>query len=178
MELNQNSEENCSGMPEYSEMDLMWMKEAMAEADAAASEGEVPVGAVIGRDGRLIARGHNLVETLKSSDAHAEMVAIRRAEKALEAKWLTGCSMYVTLEPCSMCAGAIVLARLDKLFIGTMDPKNGACGSLSNIPCDPRLNHRAEVITGLYAGECSQQLKDFFRQMRLKKNISEPEDDK
>lgn len=179
MESDQTNLGKVSGGPEFTEADLAFMREAMAEADAAARQGEVPVGAVIVKDGEVIARAHNLVETLGSSGAHAEMLAIRSAEEATGFKWLSGCSLYVTLEPCSMCAGAIVLSRLDRLYIGTMDPKNGACGSLSNIVCDPRLNHRVEVVRGLMAEECSRQLKDFFRERRerrLERNIPKPED--
>lgn len=146
--------------------DERFMLEALKEAEAAADEGEVPVGAVIVRDGRIIARAHNMVEGGRRSSAHAEMLALEAAEKALGAKWLTGASMYVTLEPCSMCAGAMVLARIDRLVIGADDPKTGACGSLYNIACDERLNHRISVDRGVLAEECSEQLKSFFRKKR------------
>ena len=102
----------------------------------------MPVGAVIVKDGQIIARAHNMIETARRSSAHAEMLALEAAEEALGAKWLTGATMYVTLEPCSMCAGAMVLARLSRLVIGADDPKTGACGSLYDIVEDERLNHR------------------------------------
>ena len=146
--------------------DEEYMLEAVREAARAAEEGEVPVGAVIVKDGRIVARAHNRIEAARRSSAHAEMLALEAAEEALGAKWLTGATMYVTLEPCSMCAGAMVLARLSRLVIGADDPKTGACGSLYNIASDARLNHRIEITRGVLAGECSALLKDFFRQKR------------
>ncbi|MBE6040249.1 MAG: nucleoside deaminase [Clostridiales bacterium] len=146
--------------------DERYMLEALREAASAASQGEVPVGAVIVRDGQIIARAGNRIETGHRSSAHAEMLAIEAAEAALDAKWLTGCTMYVTLEPCSMCAGAMVLARLDRLVIGTDDPKTGACGSLYNIAGDGRLNHRIEIERGVLRDSCSELLKEFFRERR------------
>ena len=146
--------------------DESYMLEAVKEAARAAEEGEVPVGAVIVKDGQIIARAHNMIETARRSSAHAEMLALEAAEEALGAKWLTGATMYVTLEPCSMCAGAMVLARLSRLVIGADDPKTGACGSLYNIANDDRLNHSIEITRGVLAGECSALLKDFFRSRR------------
>ena len=146
--------------------DERFMFEALSEAEAAAAAGEVPVGAVVVREGEIIARTHNLVETMKSSSAHAEMLALDAAERYLGAKWLTGCTLYVTLEPCSMCAGAMVLARIQRLVFGASDPKAGACGSVSNIACDSRLNHRIEITSGVLEEECSRMLKDFFRAKR------------
>lgn len=146
--------------------DERYMLEALREAAEGAAEGEVPVGAVIVRDGEVIARAHNRIEGSKKSSAHAEMLALEEAETALGAKWLSGCTMYVTLEPCSMCAGALVLSRLDRLVTGADDPKTGACGSLYDIVEDPRLNHRIEIRRGVLAGECSAQLKEFFRERR------------
>jgi len=145
---------------------IEFMREALAEAKKAAEIGEVPVGAVIVKDGEIIARAHNMVEAYKSSGAHAEMLAIERAEAALEAKWLTGCEMYVTLEPCAMCAGALVLSRLEKLYIGASDPKTGACGSVMNIAQSEALNHRVEVESGILANESAEVLREFFREMR------------
>ena len=150
----------------YRNDDERFMAEAIAEADAAAADGEVPVGAVIVRDGEIVSRAHNMVETSRSSSAHAEMIALEAAEAALGAKWLPGATMYVTLEPCSMCSGAMVLARMERLVIGTDDPKTGACGSLYNIANDERLNHSIEITRGVLAGECSAILKDFFRRRR------------
>ncbi len=143
-----------------------FMEEAYIEAQAAAAEGEVPIGAVIVRDGEIIARAHNRMEQDKDPTAHAEMLAIREAAAVLGGWRLSGCSMFVTAEPCSMCAGAIVWARIEKLYIGTMDPKAGACGSVFNIPQDERLNHYVEIETGLMGEECSGLLKDFFRKLR------------
>lgn len=142
------------------------MFEALKEASEAAEAGEVPVGAVIVKDGQLIARAHNMVEGARSSQAHAEMLALAEAEEKLGSKWLTGATMYVTLEPCSMCAGAMVLARLDRLVIGTNDPKTGACGSLFNIAANEKLNHRIEITRGVLEYECSTLLKDFFKARR------------
>ena len=146
--------------------DERYMLEALKEASAAADEGEVPVGAVIVKDGQIIARAHNLTETARRSSAHAEMLALEAAEEALGAKWLSGASMYVTLEPCSMCAGAMVLARIARLVIGTDDPKTGACGSLYNIAADERLNHRIDITRGILKEECASLLKDFFTSRR------------
>ncbi|MDY2920115.1 MAG: tRNA adenosine(34) deaminase TadA [Lentihominibacter sp.] len=143
-----------------------YMQMALDEAAKAAEAGEVPVGAVIVHEDRVIARAHNLTITLGDPTAHAEILAIREAAKAMGGWRLPGCSMYVTTEPCSMCAGAIVHARIGKLYIGTADPKTGACGSLYNIPQDRRLNHYTEIETGIMREECSQILKDFFRKLR------------
>ncbi len=148
------------------DIDERFMLEALREAAIGAGEGEVPVGAVIVKDGAVIARAHNRIEADKRSSAHAEMLAIEEAESTLEAKWLTGCTMYVTLEPCSMCAGALVLSRIDRLVIGADDPKTGACGSLRNIASDERLNHRIEIKRGVLGEECSTTLKEFFRERR------------
>ena len=143
-----------------------FMEEALKEAETAASEGEVPVGAVIVRDGEIIARAHNMTEQAKDPTAHAEILAIRKAAAFLGGWRLTDCSMFVTVEPCSMCAGAIVWARIGRLYIGAMDPKAGACGSLYNIPQDSRLNHYVEIETGMMSDECSSLMKRFFRKLR------------
>lgn len=145
------------------------MKEALAEAKKAAAAGEVPVGAVIVKDGEIVGRGHNETETARDPTAHAEMIAIRQAAKKLGGWRLTGCTMYVTTEPCSMCAGAIVWSRISRLFIGTMDPKSGACGSIFNIPQESRLNHFVEIETGLMQEECSSLMKNFFKELRKRK---------
>lgn len=147
-----------------------YMQAALEEAKKAAALGEVPVGAVIVKDGEIISRGHNEVETRKDPTAHAEMLAIRRAAEALGGWRLTDCRMFVTAEPCSMCAGAIVWSRIEKLYIGTADPKSGACGSLFNIPQDSRLNHFTDIEIGLMQEECSCIMKDFFKQLRKKKS--------
>lgn len=146
-----------------------FMEEALAEARIAFELGEVPIGAVIEKDGQIIARGHNLTESAKDPTAHAEMMAIREAAKVLGGWRLPGCSLYVTVEPCSMCAGAMVWSRIENLYIGTMDPKAGACGSVFNIPGEERLNHSIHVETGILEEECSKIMKDFFVQLRNKK---------
>ena len=147
-----------------------YMAEALKEAALAAEMGEVPIGAVIVRGDEIIAAAHNLVETSKDPTAHAEMLAIRQAAARLGGWRLTGCHMYVTVEPCSMCAGAIVWARIEKLFIGTDDPKGGACGSIFNIPQEKKLNHYTEIETGLLREECSEIMKTFFKKLRDRKS--------
>lgn len=154
-------------------MDEKYMQEALKEAQIAASLGEIPVGAVIVKDGEIVGRGHNNAEGMLDPTCHAEMQAIKMACAKLSAWRLSGCSMYVTLEPCAMCAGAIVLARVDKLYIGTLDPKSGACVSLNNIATDDRRNHRVELHVGLMQEECSKILKDFFKALRKKTQKSE-----
>lgn len=146
------------------------MQAALDEAKKAAQMGEVPVGAVIVKDGMIIGKGHNETETLKDPTAHGEILAIRQAAKALGGWRLLGCQMFVTAEPCSMCAGAIVWSRIERLYIGTMDPKAGACGSVFNIPQDKRLNHYVEIETGLMQEECSSLMKEFFKQLRNRKS--------
>jgi tRNA(adenine34) deaminase len=142
------------------------MRLALEQAREAERLGEVPVGAVIVRNGGLIATGHNLTHTLQDPSAHAEMVAIRRAAEAVGHWRLLDCTLYVTLEPCAMCAGAIVLARLPRLVYGAADPKAGMCGSLEDLVRDPRLNHRVELITGVLEAECGEMLRAFFRARR------------
>ena len=142
--------------------DERYMMLALEEAKIAALEDEVPVGVVIVKDGEVIVREHNRIESLGLSSAHAELIAIEKAEKLLGTKWLSGATMYVTLEPCSMCAGAMVLARIDRLVIGASDPKTGACGSVFNIANSDSLNHRIEIERGVLEDECSTILKYFF----------------
>jgi tRNA(adenine34) deaminase len=143
-----------------------FMAEASKEAERAREEGEVPVGAVIVRDGRIIAKAHNQRETLKDPTAHAEMIAITQAAEAVGGWRLAGCTMYVTLEPCVMCAGAIVLARIPRLVFGTDDPKAGGCGSVFDILSDRRLNHQVEVIREIRREESAALLQGFFRRRR------------
>ena len=150
------------------EKDVSYMKLALEEAALAAEIDEVPVGAILVRDGQIIGRGHNMVEALKASDAHAEMIALREAERKCSAKWLLGATMYVTLEPCSMCAGAMVLARIERLVIGASDPKTGACGSTIDVIGNTSLNHSIEVNRGILEEECSEILRSFFRRRRRK----------
>ena len=153
------------------------MKEALKEAEKAAAMVEVPIGAVVVKDGIIIGRGHNKTETAKDPTAHAEMEAIRAASAALGGWRLLGCDMYVTAEPCSMCAGAIVWSRIENLYIGTMDPKAGACGSVFNIVQEDKLNHQVNVTTGILQEECSRLLKDFFRSLRRTRD-QKPEEEK
>lgn len=143
-----------------------WMGLALAQARLARDLGEVPVGAVIVRGGEVIGRGHNLTATTNDPSAHAEMVAIRQAADSLGHWRLLDCILYVTLEPCTMCAGAIVLARVPRLVFGAFDPKTGMCGSLGNLVQDARLNHRVQLTTGVRAKESAELLRDFFRARR------------
>ena len=142
------------------------IRAALREARAAAADDEVPVGCVVVHDGMVIGRGHNQTETLQDATAHAEVVAIGAASSALGSWRLTGCTLYVTLEPCAMCAGAIVLARVPRLVYGAPDPKAGACGSVLDVIHEPRLNHRVEVRPGVLAGECGELLRAFFAKKR------------
>lgn len=144
------------------------MRIALAEAGSAAKLGEVPVGAAILKDGAVVGTGHNLTRTNQDPTAHAEMVAIRSTADATGSWWLENCTIYVTLEPCAMCAGALVLARLSRLVFGASDPKAGACGSLRNIVSDKRLNHRLDVTRGVSEAVCADVLQRFFRSLRQK----------
>lgn len=146
-----------------------FMNEALKEARKAYKKLEIPIGAVIVKNGKIIARGHNQKEQKADTTMHAEMIAIRKASKKLGAWRLNGCEMYVTLEPCPMCAGAIVNARLDKIYIGTMDEKNGACGSVTDVLEDYKQNYRVEKENGIHRENCEEILKQFFRELREKK---------
>jgi len=146
------------------------MIEALKEAGKAMARGEVPIGAVVVKDGEIIGRGYNLTESLKDPTAHAEINAIREATSFIGGWRLTDCTMYVTVEPCPMCAGALVLSRMAKLYIGTMDPKAGACGSIFNIVSCNKLNHEIEIETGVMQQECEGIMKDFFTELRKKKS--------
>ena len=146
--------------------DERFIEAALGEARAAASDGEVPVGAVVVLDGRIVGRGHNRVESAQDPTAHAEILAIGAAAQTVKSWRLDGATLYVTLEPCHMCAGAIVLARIPRLVYGARDPKAGACGSLAMVPQDLRLNHRVEVIPGVLAEECGALLEAFFQSKR------------
>lgn len=143
-----------------------FMKKAILEAEKAYDMDEVPVGAVVVKDGKIIGRGFNQKELAKDATKHAEMMAINEACKTLNAWRLTGCTMYVTLEPCAMCAGALVNSRMDNLIIGARDPKTGACGSVFNIVNEEKLNHTINVEFGVMEEECSTMLKDFFKKLR------------
>ena len=147
-----------------------FMKEALKEAQKAYEKLEVPVGAVIVKDGKIIARGHNLKETKKDTTRHAEIIAIEKASKKLGAWRLLDCEMYVTLEPCSMCAGAMINSRIKKLYIGAIDEKTGAVGSVLNLFEDYKFNHNIEVEKGILKEDCEKILKDFFKDLRKIKN--------
>ena len=143
-----------------------YMRLALAEADAALEENEVPIGAVIVRGDRVIGAGHNQRETLKDPTAHAEMIAITQAAESLGSWRLEGCALYVTLEPCAMCAGAIVQARIPIVVYGAADPKAGAVDSLFRLLSDNRLNHRCQIVPGVLADECGRRLTEFFQAQR------------
>jgi tRNA(adenine34) deaminase len=147
-------------------MDATWMAEALAEARTAAAEGEVPIGAVVVFDGRIVGRGRNARETRRDPTAHAEVLALQEAARSLQRWRLSGATVYATLEPCPMCAGALVNARVDRLVYAVPDPKAGAAGTLFDVPRDPRLNHRIEVVSGVLAEECGALLSSFFRSRR------------
>lgn len=155
-----------------------FMDEAIRQAHRAAAAGEVPVGAVIVRKGRVLARAWNQVEMLKDATAHAEMLAITMAEHALEDWRLNDCDLYVTKEPCPMCAGAIVHARIRHVIFGCPDPRGGAAGGLLNLLQMPELNHRCEISGGVRAGECAALLKDFFAARRKPPTPGTPKDEK
>ena len=142
------------------------MAAALDEARRAASTGEVPVGAVVLRDGVIVARAHNETVARRDPTAHAELLAVQRALHALETDRLTDCTVFVTLEPCAQCAGAIVLAKLGRLVFGAYDDKAGMCGSVGDVLRHPRLNHRVEVIGGVLVEECGALLQEFFRARR------------
>ncbi|NLO82156.1 MAG: nucleoside deaminase [Clostridiales bacterium] len=142
------------------------MEQALQEAKKAYHIEEVPIGAVIVKDGEIIARGHNLRETYKDPTLHAEIVAIREAAKKLGGWRLSGCELYVTIEPCPMCAGAIIQARIERVIYGARDPKAGCAGSLYNLLTDFRFNHRADVVPGVMEEECRGILQKFFRDKR------------
>ncbi|MFO3688247.1 tRNA adenosine(34) deaminase TadA [Staphylococcus felis] len=146
-----------------------YMSIAIDEAKKAASIGEVPIGAVIVKNHQIIARAHNLRETTQLPMAHAEHIAIQRAAEKLGTWRLEGCTLYVTLEPCVMCSGTIVMSRIDTVVYGATDPKGGCSGSLMNLIQDRRMNHRAQLITGVLAYSCGQLLKQFFQALRLKR---------
>jgi len=148
------------------EQDEQYMRQAIEAAKIAQENGDVPIGAVVVYENHVIGRAYNQREQLADPTAHAEIIALTQAAAFIESWRLNGCTIYVTLEPCAMCAGALVLGRLDRLVYGCEDPKAGACGSLYNIVQDERLNHRLEITSGVLADECAKLLQDFFRQKR------------
>ena len=147
-------------------IDQIYMSEALREAEKAAREDEVPVGCIIVHNKKIIARAHNQVERLRDPTAHAEMIAVTQAASCLGSKWLNGASIYVTIEPCAMCAGAFVLARIKILYYGADDPKAGACGSVTNIVNNKKLNHRIKLKKGILKQQCKALLQDFFKKKR------------
>ncbi len=145
------------------------MKAAIEQAKIAEENGDVPIGAVIVYKNQIIAKAYNQRQQLNDPTAHAEIIALTQAAAFVQNWRLNGCAMYVTLEPCPMCAGALVLARLDRLVYGCDDPKSGACGSIYNIVADERLNHRLQVTAGVLAEDCGAQLQSFFQKRRNEK---------
>lgn len=158
--------EYIDGMSE----DERWMESALREAEQAKKRKEVPVGAVIVHEGRIIGKGYNQIETLQDPTAHAEIIAITAAATGLGSRRLEGCTLYVTLEPCPMCSGAIVLARIPRLVFGAFDPKAGSCGTLYNIVRDERLNHRVDLVGGILQERCGTLLSEFFLSLRGKES--------
>jgi tRNA(adenine34) deaminase len=152
-------------------IDENYMIEALKEAQKAFEEDEVPVGAVVVHKGQIIARGRNQVEKLRDPTAHAEMLALTSATNCLGTKWLHDATLYVTIEPCSMCAGALVLSRIKNVCFGARDPKTGACGSVINIANHKKLNHCFKVKAGLLEKDCAELLKEFFKKKRLKSKV-------
>lgn len=147
------------------------MKEALKQAKKAAAIGEVPIGCVIVYDNTIIARGYNKRNTKKTTLAHAEIIAIQKASKHLGDWRLEGCTMYVTLEPCQMCSGAIVQSRLDKVVIGAMNPKAGCAGSVCNLLQMEGFNHQVELVTGVLEEKCTNLLQSFFKELREQKKL-------
>lgn len=151
---------------EENKLKIKYMKEALKEARKAYDKREIPVGAVIVKDNKVIARAHNIKEEKKDTTKHAEIIAIQKASKKLDSWRLMDCEMYVTLEPCSMCAGALIQSRIKKIYIGTMDAKTGACGSVLNLLEDYSFNHKVEIEKNIMQEECERILKDFFKMLR------------
>jgi len=147
------------------------MRHAIAEAGKAQARDEVPIGCIIVKDGKIIARGHNLRESSQDPTGHAEMIAIRKAARKLGSWRLLDTVLYVTLEPCTMCMGAIVLARIPNVVFGCFDPKGGAAGSLYDLSCDPRLNHSVALHPGVLENDCSALLSSFFAALRQRKRL-------
>lgn len=154
------------------EQEEYFMKQALKEAEKAYNKLEVPVGAVIVKDGKIIARAHNQKETKTDTTKHAEITVIQKASKKLKSWRLIDCEIYVTLEPCTMCAGAIINSRIKKVYIGAMDEKTGAVGSVLNLFEDYKFNHKPEIETGILKKDCEEILKSFFKELRRSKKIN------
>ena len=150
-----------------------YMSQALKEAKKAYEKDEIPVGAIIVKNNKIIARAHNLKESKENAICHAEILAIQKACKKLNSWRLNDCQMYVTLEPCSMCAGALINSRIDKVYIGTLDKKTGACGSKLNLLNDYKFNHKVEIEKNILKEDCEKILKDFFENLRKRKKRSE-----
>jgi tRNA(adenine34) deaminase len=148
------------------ESDTNLMEKAISQAQRAYDLGEVPVGALITRKGEVLSEAHNLTGSMNDPTAHAEVLAIRKASERLRDWRLVGCTLYTTLEPCAMCAGALVLSRIERLVFGAADPKSGMVGSLGNLVCDDRLNHRLEVTSGILQDESADLLRSYFKNRR------------
>lgn len=157
-------------MDEFQLSDEYWMKFALREAEKAYEKEEVPIGAIVVLNNEIIGKGHNLTEHLQDPTAHAEIMAITAAANSIGSRRLENCVVYTTLEPCPMCAGALVLARVKRLVFSARDPKSGAVRSLYQICDDPRLNHRMEITEGVLEEQASMMLTSFFRELREKKN--------
>jgi len=161
-----DSEKDALAEAEQSNIDERYMRNAIDQAYIAEENGDVPIGAIIVHENRIIAKAYNQREQLNDATAHAEIIALTQASEFLGRWRLHGCTVYVTLEPCTMCAGALVLARVDRLVFGCDEPKTGACGSVYNIVQDDRLNHRISVKKGVLKDQCSSQMSDFFQRRR------------
>ena len=172
------SENKEKGQRKMTDTDAKYMKEAIRQAKKAYAIGEVPIGCVIVRDGKIISRGYNRRTIDKNTLAHAELAAIKKAGKKLNDWRLEGCTMYVTLEPCQMCAGALVQSRIDRVVVGCMNPKAGCAGSILNLLQMPEFNHQVELETGVLEEECSQMMKDFFRELRETKKLKKQGENK
>ena len=156
------------GLPDAESQHATFMARALEHARLALLHGDVPVGALVVHNGAVLATGHNRREADRDPLAHAEILALREAAHALDRWRLTGCTLYATLEPCPMCAGALVHARVDRLVYAAADPRTGACGSILDLVRDPRLNHRLDVVSGVLQAEAAELLKDFFRGRRAR----------
>lgn len=172
------SENKEKGQRKMTDTDAKYMKEAIRQAKKAYAIGEVPIGCVIVRDGKIISRGYNRRTIDRNTLAHAELAAIKKASKKLDDWRLEGCTMYVTLEPCQMCAGALVQSRIDRVVVGCMNPKAGCAGSILNLLQIPEFNHQVELETGVLEEECSQMMKDFFRELRETKKLKKQGENK
>ena len=172
------SENKEKGQRKMTDTDAKYMKEAIRQAKKAYAIGEVPIGCVIVRDEKIISRGYNRRTIDKNTLAHAELAAIKKASKKLDDWRLEGCTMYVTLEPCQMCAGALVQSRIDRVVVGCMNPKAGCAGSILNLLQMSEFNHQVELETGVLEEECSQMMKDFFRELRETKKLKKQGENK